>query len=466
MKRLLVLLCLTPLSALAALPAEMSAALQRAGIPESAVSVAVVPLEAPAGARYANADAAVNPASVMKLVTTAASLETLGPNYTWRSALVSDAQPVGGTLTGTVWFKGGGDPKLTIERVWMMLRELRAAGVRDIRGDLVLDRSALRLPPPGAFDDSENDPTRPFLTAPDAALTNFKAVRVRLDSTGGKAVASIEPALPEVRISSTVQIAAGAACPGALQIDSGGDGSRAELRISGKQAPNCRFERWVSVLDAPTYTGSLIRTLWGELGGSWQGKVREGSAPAGATELASSVSPDLTTVIRDINKFSNNLMARQLFLSLGREQGGASHDAAAAAEAVRGWARERQMNWPELVMENGSGLSRKERISARHLAELLAHMDASPFAAEFESSLPIVSIDGTMKKRLKGRDVAAHIKTGTLKDVRAVAGFVRGPGNARYAVVGVINHPAAVGGIKALDALIESVSERGAAEIK
>ncbi|UXY14651.1 D-alanyl-D-alanine carboxypeptidase/D-alanyl-D-alanine-endopeptidase [Chitiniphilus purpureus] len=444
-------------------PAPVLTAMRAARLPAEALALAVVPLSQPQAAQYFNADNVMNPASVMKLVTTQVALEKLGPAYAWTTELLADGPVAGGMLKGNLYLKGAGDPKLTYERLWMLLRDLRAAGVQRVTGDVVLDRGALRLPPPGVFDDDEGDPARPFLVAPDALLANFKSVRVRVLADGGSVRVGIEPPLPEISVENSATVS-GHSCEG-VAIVAQSDATRAKVRVSGVLAEGCHSERYVSVLDTATYTGTLVRSLWRELGGEIAGAVRTGATPAGARILAGSRSPDLVSVIRDVNKFSNNLMARQLFLALGAaHRQGETDDALAAARVVREWLAENQLRWPELVLENGSGLSRKERISARHLGELLLRAAQGAYAAEFVSSLPIVALDGTMKKRLRGSEVAgaAHIKTGTLKNVRAIAGYVQAVDGRRYAVVGIVNHPTASAAAPALDALLAWVRAGGA----
>ncbi|WP_375591815.1 D-alanyl-D-alanine carboxypeptidase/D-alanyl-D-alanine-endopeptidase [Chitiniphilus eburneus] len=450
-----------------AAPPEVAAALRAAKVPAFAVSLAVVPLASPQDGLYFNAESPANPASVMKLVTTQVALEKLGPAYQWTTELYGDGPIADGVLRGNLYIRGAGDPKLTFERLWVLLRDLRAAGVNRITGDLVLDRSALRLPPPNEFDDDEHDLARAFLVTPDAVLAGFKAQRFRVTANQGKTRVTVEPPLSEVRVDSNVRVAPGATCAiGNLRFDGGdGQGGPTRVRISGALPEGCAVERYLSYLDAPTYTAGLIRTLWRELGGEIGGATREGPVPAGATRLAANASPDLVSAIRDINKFSNNLMARQLFLTLGAayRQPGDANDAVSAAGAVGAWLADNALAWPELSLENGSGLSRRERISARHLAQLLVRAEQGPYSAEFISSLPIVAVDGTMKKRLNGSGVAgaAHVKTGTLKDVRAVAGYVQAQDGQRYAVVGLINHAAAPAAGPALDALLAWVGDGG-----
>jgi D-alanyl-D-alanine carboxypeptidase/D-alanyl-D-alanine-endopeptidase (penicillin-binding protein 4) len=153
-------------------------------------------------------------------------------------------------------------------------------------------------------------------------------------------------------------------------------------------------------------------------------------------------------------------MARQLFLTLDAQANGPPATIERAATTVRDWLKKRGLDFPELSIENGAGLSRTDRISAKHLSQLLLSAFASPVMPEYISSFSLTAVDGTMKKRLLGTGAAgqAHIKTGTLEGVRAAAGYVLDPAGRRWTVVGVINHPSAAGAQLALDALVQWVA--------
>jgi D-alanyl-D-alanine carboxypeptidase/D-alanyl-D-alanine-endopeptidase (penicillin-binding protein 4) len=156
---------------------------------------------------------------------------------------------------------------------------------------------------------------------------------------------------------------------------------------------------------------------------------------------------------------SNNVMARHLYLTLGAESAGPPATSDKAATAVRSWLAHKGIPAPELVLENGSGLSRVERISAGSLASLLQAAWRSAVMPEFIASLPVAAMDGTMRRRLVGSGVAgqAHIKTGLLSDVRAMAGYVLDRGGRRHIVVMIVNHPGAHESQPAMDALLRWV---------
>jgi len=449
------------------LPAPVTQALTQAGIPESAIGIYVHEFGSEQPVLAVGESRALNPASTIKLLTTFAALDQLGPAFQWTTDVFSSASLQGDVLPGDLILRGGGDPRLTLENFWLMLRNLRARGVREIRGDLVVDRSyfgGLDAVDPGGFD---NEPTRPYNTLPDALLVNFKSFRVNLipDNERRTVRILIEPALPQVQIVNNL-VLDGEPCGDwitRLKFSASGDNASAKLIFNGNYALACgEKERHYSVLGHPQYVHALFTLLWRELGGTFNGALREGMAPSGAKPLLTHVSQPLTDVIRDINKFSNNVMARQLFLTLGTIGAGAPANADKSVRAIKQWLEVRRLPMPELVLENGSGLSRSERINARGLAQLLLLAGRSAVMPEFVASLPLVAIDGTMRKRLNGADIAgqAHIKTGSLAGARAIAGYVLDARGRLMIVVFMVNHARAAEALAAQDARLKWVHAR------
>jgi D-alanyl-D-alanine carboxypeptidase/D-alanyl-D-alanine-endopeptidase (penicillin-binding protein 4) len=201
----------------------------------------------------------------------------------------------------------------------------------------------------------------------------------------------------------------------------------------------------------------MFAHYWKEAGGTFSGGVRDGAAPSGVQPIATLMSAPLYDAVRDINKLSNNVMARQLFLTLAATSYPPPATTVHAAAAVRRWLARRRLAFPELVMENGSGLSRRERISAGSMAALLVAADGSKVRGDYESSLAVAATDGTLQKRFTDDEVAdqALLKTGTLEGVRALAGYVLGHGGKRYVVVCFVNHRNAVRAQRALDLLVD-----------
>ena len=455
--RLVAVLVLIPLVAAAAaqgLPAEVEAALAKAKLPRDAISVLVVDAEGKAPPRASHrAGVAVNPASVAKLVTTYAALEQLGPAFTWTTPVFVDGVVQGGTLTGNVYIQGQGDPKLVLERLWLLLRRLQGLGIRQILGDIVLDHSAFEsvTQDPGAFD---GEPLRPYNAAPDALLLNFKSlVMTFVPDRGGRAQIQYEPPLAGVQTASSVALAAGDCGDwrAGLKADFS-DPNR--IRFAGTYPTACAERVWpVAYADPGSYAARAVGGLWAEMGGKLSGQVRDGRLPAGLKPAFTVQSPALAEIVRDINKYSNNVMAQQLFLTLSLQQNGVGTQQG-SRELLRAWWRERVGGEPP-AMDNGSGLSREERISAQQLGRLLQLAWASPLMPELMSSLPVAGADGTLR-RMRGRSAGlAHLKTGSLRDVAAVAGYVHAASGRRYVLVAIANHPNATAARPALDALVD-----------
>ncbi|CAG4884639.1 D-alanyl-D-alanine carboxypeptidase [Georgfuchsia toluolica] len=447
-------------SAHAALPAPVVAELKAAGIPASAVGIVVQQVGKRAALIELNPRQAMNPASAMKLITTWAALEMLGPALTWTTRAYIQGTLADGILYGDLIIQGSGDPRLTQEQFWLLLRQLRARGLRQIKGDLVLDRSAFApIAQDTAFDDK---PLRPYNVAPDALLLNFKAVRLTLIPRGERIVLSAEPPLTDLNIVNLMRTVPGECgeWKDGLRAEQTEHEGRYQLALSGSYPAACSEQDWnLGVLSHRDYAAAVFRDLWRELGGTLDGAVRDGTTPSAAQPMAVIESPPLAEIVRDINKYSNNVMARELFLSLARDKPATLPGAAAA---VKQWLADRNIAAPELVLDNGAGLSRHERISAATLAQLLQDAAASPLMPEFVASLPLAAVDGTMKKRLKDDGIAghAHIKTGTLDGIKTMAGYVLDARGRTMIVVFLVNHPNAQRAQAAEDALLRWVYRR------
>jgi D-alanyl-D-alanine carboxypeptidase/D-alanyl-D-alanine-endopeptidase (penicillin-binding protein 4) len=418
-------------------------------LPVSSASALVQEVDSQSASLRYRVDAVVNPASVMKLVTTYAALELLGPAFRWKTDVYRDGE--------TLYLHGSGDPKLTYESFWLMLRALRGRGLRDLRGDIVIDRSYFGAAPAAPIDD---ETFRPYNVRPDALLVNFKALRFTFLPTATSVGVYVEPALPGLEVANSLTLAEGSCPDGRAFRDLIGAAFQSRpprASFTGRYPLACGEKSLnVALHDSADYLEAMIRQLWGEMGGTWTGRLREGAVPPTAQLFYTHESEPLAEAVRDINKFSNNVMARQLYLTLAAETAGAPAQPENALQAIRQWLARKNLAAPELVMENGSGLSRNERISVASLAAILRAAWHSAVMPELVSSLPIVAADGTMKRRLKNEPVAgqAHIKTGLLNDARAVAGYVLDRNGRTQVVVMVVNHPRAPESQAALDALV------------
>ena len=439
------------------LPAPLARAAKEHGVPlkDLGLYIHVVGEKSPRLAY--DSQRAMNPASTMKLLTTLAGLHLLGPAYSWRTEVYADGPLKDGVLEGSLVLKGSGDPKLTLEEFWILLRQLRARGIQRIQGELILDRSLFEKTN-GAPGDFDGDALRPYNVLPDALLVNFNAVRLnfipRADS--GSVDILMHPPLPQIILRNELQ-AVQAACADWPQ-DPARQAGSAELVFKGDFPISCgETSRNYSPLPSLLYIEALFRELWRELGGTLSGQVSDGTASAAATFVAAHDSEPLSELIRDINKFSNNVMARHLYLALGLAGNAPPLNTKKSAQALKQWLNREGMDFPELVVENGSGLSRAERISPEHLGKLLLFAAKSPLAPEFIASLPLSGIDGTMRKRLKDSVTAgrAHIKTGYLDGVRASVGYVQDEQDRLVVVVCLVNGSSAPPSQAFHDAVIE-----------
>jgi len=468
MKAAAALLTILCASAHAALPGGVVRAFDDAGVPLSGVSVVVRESGQPQPLFTHDPNRPMNPASVMKVVTTYAALDLLGPDFRWKTeAYLAGKLDRKGTLAGNLVLKGYGDPKITIEQWQAFMGDLRKQGLAAITGDLVLDRSHFKLPEhdPAAFD---QEPLRPYNVGPDALLVNFKSVRFAFaPASAGNAVAvRADPPLPEVAVSGVPQLV-GSDCGdwratlAAQYVDLG---SNAVATFPGGYPQSCGEREWyVALLDHPHYVHGMFTTYFRERGGRFSGTVAEGRPPRNAKPFAVMESAPLYDIVRDVNKLSNNVMARQIFLTLATAKHPPPATPALAADVVQKWLKDKHVAIPGLVLENGSGLSRRERLTAAGIAQLLASADASPVREEFASSLAVAAMDGTVQKRFRDGTVAgqALLKTGTLEGVRAIAGYVIDAEGRRFIVAAIVNHPNAWRAGPALDYLVQWVYAEG-----
>lgn len=445
-------------SANAQLPVELSQSLARSGIPEQDVSLWVQPLDAQTPQWRHRETAARNPASVMKLLTSFAALDLLGPAHSWQTTALVDGTLRDGVLKGNLVLRGSGDPFLTWDRFAALLRELRERGLRRIDGDLVLDRSRFAAMAQDR-DGFDGRGARAYNAQPDALLLNFNAITLRLVPQADGRV-SVTPTLPLAKLAiSPAPRATGGECSewkSRLAPEIAASGETIRIALPGPYPLACGEKLLnLAVPDSRLFVGNVFLALWREMGGEITGRVRDGTTPTSASALASIQSPPLADVLRETDKYSNNVMARQIFLTLAGDGDAASTERAIAR--VRAWMPGQGLDPAQWVLENGSGLSRRERSTAAELGRLLVAAWKSPRMPQFLAAQPVIGVDGTMKKRLAEGPVAGHgyVKTGTLDGVKAAAGYLQDAHGRWLAFAWLVNHPRATeAGDAALDALL------------
>ncbi len=449
---------LAALAAATGIPPAVTEALARSRIPASNISLLVLPADGGAPLVNLHSQRPMNPASVMKLVTTAAALDVLGAAYIWRTPVWAEGTVRNGVLHGNLYIQGRGDPKLVVERLWLLLQQVRQAGVESIDGDLVLDNSAFELPPHNAAS-FDGEPLRSYNAAPDALLVNFKSLQITFTPDPAARVAriSITPPLAGVQVTASVPLADGACGAWQGQVAAKLGDSRA-ISFGGSYPAACGVQHWPMAYSAPDeFSARAIAGMWLAQGGHISGQVRLGRIPQTVQNrpvLTEVVSPAVSEVIRDINKHSNNVMTRQVFLTMGLEASGSgSLDSATAA--VQQWWRSRLGDTPPPDVDNGSGLSRTGRISASSLGAMLQAVWKSPTMPEFIASLPIAGIDGTLRRSRVRVPGSSHLKTGTLNDASALAGYVLANNGRHYVMVAMANSPNAGAARPAFEALVD-----------
>ncbi len=454
----LLLLCSFVQTSLAGgLPPDLEASVRRLA-PRTSIAVREISALVPAANAMTDkhwlvdvlADEPMNPASTMKILSTYAALSFLKPDYRFTTPVFLRGKLVDGVLQGDLVWRGSGDPKFVIEDLTEFIAQMRAKGLQEIRGDLIIDDSLYLLSGEG-LDTIDGDVSQRYNVAPYAAVMNFKSTKFVISpAADGRAHVTLDPPLADVQIQNQIKLARGACRYGAAgltirdEVPTAGDKSRSAIAITGQYSAACGEQHtYAAVLDHKQFIHGFFKAAWLASGGTFSGvtKVVTG-ASAGLTAFAQWTAPrTVSDLVRDANKFSNNMVTRQLLLQTAYEVYRLPASLERARSVLQGFLKQKQIPVPGFVVDNGSGLSRQERISAKSLALVLDSAMRSEVAQEMVSSLPQVGVDGTMKNRLLQDAIAgrAWIKTGSLRDVRAIAGYVQAKSGKWYAVVMISN---------------------------
>lgn len=464
-----------PTSTLALVPpTELLQLLVEAGIPTSSLGLYVRRVDARRPFAALNEEQPFVLASTAKLVTSLAALDLLGLDYRWTTRAYARGEIVDGRLDGDLVIVGGGDGTLGSDTLRRWFTQLHAQGVREIAGNIVLDRLAFALTPQDLARTPRPDPERPHHAWPDAFTLDEGVLSVEVQALPkGRTAVRLQPALADVQVVSAVSaVARGSACSAHAELAPVPPGAAGplQLKVVATLAPECGVQRIGFVpLSHAEFTARAVAASWVESGGVLRGRVLERPLAAladeetGAEPIAVLGSEPLPQVVREMNKASNNVLARNLLLSLapGFPTQPATLDA--ARDRVQAWLRRQGLAVDDLVIDSGSGLSRLETGKARAMVHLLAQAWKGPGARSFVDSLPIAGVDGTLANRFHGGAATgqAWLKTGTLLDARALAGYVKGRSGKVYAVAALVNHPEAARATPAIDALIEWIAREG-----
>lgn len=455
-----------------ALPERVHMLLRAANLPQDSLGVIVLRASDGASVLRHRANEAMQPASTLKTLTAIVALERLGPSYRGKTELRSAGEISAGTLTGEVVLRGLGSPDFDWRALQGMLQTLRFSGVTTIAGDVILDRSYFQpsridvgVPP---FDES---PEFRYNVIPDALLLNSNLMRLEMVSDAATLRVGTTPMLDRVSVDSAMKLVDKPCAdwedlwkaPDVRKTDDG----RIRVTLNGEFPQRCSAITEISVLDRADFADRLFRSLWASVGGIWTGVARDGTGAADTRVLATHESRTLAEFNRDILKRSDNPITRLVFLTLGADSkmppDAALSTAGRGEQVVRHWLQQKSIDSVGLVLDNGSGLSRTERISPATLAAVLHAAKDSRWAPEFLSALPIAGVDGGMQKRLAdGAAVGiARVKTGGLRNVVSVAGYVPDVNGALCVAVVILNHDAATYAVgkPIVDAVLEWVTQ-------
>ena len=441
---LLLILTATAYAADGDLPPGVQSVLKHRQVPDDSLSIYVEDVDTGKTVLRWLEDKPRNPASTIKLLTTLVSLDVLGPAYRWKTEVYANGELQGDRLDGDLLIKGYGDPFLVTERVWQLLRAIRLAGIREIGGDLLIDDSFFEIGDydPAAFD---KQPLRAYNVAPNALLMNFKVVRYWFepDYPSEAVKVRLDPALDNLRVRNQLSLAPGR-CRGYQRgIIITTNEPVNEVTFSGRFPEGCkRYAMDRAALSHNEFAYGLFQSLWRESGGEFNGGWKNALADPEAEPIVSFQSQPLSEMIARVNKHSNNVMARQLLYTLSAEVNGEPGTEEGGRQLIANWLTENDLEPCKLAIENGAGLSRNSRITAADMGSLLRFAWRQPYMPEYLASMSISGLDGTLSRRFQGTELIgqAHLKTGSLDDVTAVAGYLQSRSGRRLVVVAMQNY--------------------------
>ncbi|MDP9043567.1 MAG: D-alanyl-D-alanine carboxypeptidase/D-alanyl-D-alanine-endopeptidase [Pseudomonadota bacterium] len=449
-----------------ALPAAVSHAIAASGLPAKSFGLYAQEVVGDRTVFSLNAEQPYTMASTTKIVTSLAALDLLGPYYRWHTSAYVLGTLADGKLVGDLLIVGGGNAQLTSVDLARWFKRMHDQGLREIDGDIVLDRDAFRLSRADHAGTPAQSPYEPRHVWPDAMTLDEGVVEVLLQpGRGPRPTALLRPALSEVRIDNRLSTGG---CDAQPSWQAGRNGW-ATVALTGSWGPACG-SRAISLVPPPEsgIAARALPALWARAGGVLRGRVvSSDSAPPPEADIGAPFSFDrskpLTELVRDINKASDNVGARHLMLSLSPGFPNRPATLAGARQAVDQWLLAQGLAEGDIEVENGSGLSHSERAKPRALVQLLRRAWRAEQAQAFFDSLPIAGVDGTMKGRLVGSRAAgqAYLKTGTLNDTRALAGYVHGLSGKMYAVALMVNGSDPAAGRPALDAMVAWLAKNG-----
>ena len=430
---------------LTAFPSEVRAVLTKNKLSAANLSVYVQDVRESAPLLTVNAQQARKPASVMKVLTTVVALHELGPTFRFRTDVYADMAVDKGIVQGNLYLQGNGDPFLVTESFWRLLKDLRHLGLAHVTGDLVIDGSGFSVAE-AYSGDFDGHLSRAYNVLPHATLVNFFATRFKFfaDPNNDAVRIVVDPPMSTLQIDNRIKLTEARCSNGNRKVDMRilQTDPVAKIEFTGKFPKSCGpYELLRAVASPAPFVFGAFKPMWAEMGGRIDGIGREGLVPKSAVRVFRAHSRPLAELLHFINKYSNNVMTRNLLLALGAQAYGAPGTAEKGRRAISDWLTLQDLGAAQLRVDNGSGLSRKAQVSSLTLARVLLKAWHSELMPEFVSTLPLSALDGTLRKRFKKTDLKGklHMKTGLLNGVRSIAGFMRTRSGRDFVVVSLQN---------------------------
>ena len=411
------------------LQAQIEATLNDPLIASSNLGVKVVSLVTGEVLYQKDAEKLYHPASTMKLITAATALVKLGPNYRFRTTLYADRLE-GSRVLGDIYLKGRGDPMFDSDDLEKMVERLGEMDIKELQGDIVVDETyfdTVRWGKGWMWDDGPVGGYYPHLSA---LTINRNGVFVRISpgpEVGDPVRVHLDPPTQYMKIvNEATTVGASEKVRVKIKRKNGADGENVLMIDRAMAMGQAEMNRRVDVLDPALYCGALLREMLAKRGVTLQGKVRYGEVPEGTAEIITHVSPPLSSILREMNKPSDNLIAELLLKTIGAELKGVPGTGEKGLGTINEFLGEIGMDAAGYALADGSGVSRYNLVTASLLTDLLVYMFRN-FAVmpDYLASLPIGGVDGTLTRRMRGMSAEGVLraKTGTLRGITTLAGY-------------------------------------------
>ena len=399
-----------------------------------------------------------NPASLAKIVSTFIALEVLGPQFSWQSDFYHNGTINGDTLNGDLIFKGRGDATFSINNLENSIRKIQRKGLKKINGNLILDMSYFGLDSKEKTFD--NDPMRAYNALPTPVVIQSNTMNFIFTTKDSNLDIESNPDIEYVTIKNNIKITNNRCIDwkSKLNYRTKKENSKIKVIFSGKYSRKCGTKSInLSVLDDNKYFYNIFKDRWNANGGDFSGDLDVTFIKGTDWKvLHSHISKPLSEVIRDTNKYSLNLLARNTMLTVLAEDSDLLVLESSVNKYVQKWLKKNNLPYKGLFFENGAGLSRNSVLTSEQLLLLMEKIYYDPLMPEMLSSFPISGVDGTLKRRMNYSSFkkSAHFKTGSMKNVNAIAGFLLDKNKEMKIFIFIMNDLAAKDSHRLQEALI------------